>query len=157
MSCIGRRILHHWTTREAPRGVSYEYAINLKELKNQEVLRPPGTSKVGVPEAERQRCYRNPVRAGASEGAAPGPPNHRTVAETEEQGEGSSPISLSSSLQFPSRPSFWLSPVRNQEARETRRYHFGARGGVAGWGWGGVAGLASLGTETLGGSEANGE
>ena len=83
MSFVGRRILPHWTTREAPSAVSYEHIINLKELKNQEVPRPPGTSKVGVPEAKRQCCYRNPVGAGASEGAAPEPPNHRTAAETE--------------------------------------------------------------------------
>ena len=86
------------------------------------------------------------MRAGASQGVAPEPLNHRAAAETE-WGEGSPPISLPSSLQFPSRPSFWLSPVRNQEARETRRCHFG----VGGWG------PASLGTKNLGGSEANGE
>ena len=83
------------------------------------------------------------MRAGASEGASPAPLHHRTAAETE-WGEGSPPVSLPSSLQFPSRPSFWLSPVRNQEARETRRCHFGV----------GVGGVGGVGVSLLGHRES---
>ena len=67
--------------------VCYEHTINLEELRNQEVLRPLGTTKVGVSKAVQQ-CLLQECSGGleSHQGGylrTPEPQNHRTTAEME--------------------------------------------------------------------------